>query len=89
VFPYVDRFARAMETGLATIRKFREAGAQVLFSEFGWVTDETHVKVLINIYLMVAEMQRDSIAEKSRLGVETKITKGFAHGGARHSDGTS
>ena len=81
VFPYVDRFARNMEGGLSTIRQFREAGAQVCFGEFGWVTDETHVKMLINIYLMVAEMQRDSIAEKSRVGVETKIARGLAHGG--------
>jgi site-specific DNA recombinase len=81
VFPYVDRFARNVEGGLALIRRFREAGAQVLFGEFGWVTDEQHIKVLIRIYLMVAEMQRDSIAEKSRAGVETKIAKGLAHGG--------
>jgi hypothetical protein len=36
-FPYVDRFARDVEGGLALIRKFREAGAEVLLSELAGI----------------------------------------------------
>jgi len=81
VFPYLDRFARNLEGGLALIRKFREAGAQVLLGEYGWVTDERHFKMQMHLGLMIAEWQRDDIADKSRSGVETKIRRGLAHGG--------
>src|SRR5215471_4763035 len=70
VFPYLDRFARNLEGGLALIRKFREAGAQVLLGEYGWVTDERHFKMQMHLGLMIAEWQRDDIADKSRSGVE-------------------
>jgi DNA invertase Pin-like site-specific DNA recombinase len=81
VFPYLDRFARNVEGGLAMIRKFREAGAQVLLGDYGWVTDERHFKMQIHLGLMMAEWQRDDIQEKSRSGVETKLKRGLAHGG--------
>jgi site-specific DNA recombinase len=81
VFPYLDRFARKVEFGLTMIRKFREAGADVLFGEVGWVDDSVMCKVLITNLLMVAEMQRDSIAARSRDGVRHKIESGLAHGG--------
>jgi site-specific DNA recombinase len=81
VFPYLDRFARKVEFGLTMIRKFREAGAQVCFGEIGWVDDTPMSKMLVTTLLMMAEMQRDSIAVKSQDGVKTKIEKGLAHGG--------
>lgn len=81
VFPYLDRFARNVEGGLNTIRKFREAGAQVLLGDYGWVSDERHFKMQMQLGLMIAEWQRDDIADKSRSGVEAKIGRGLAHGG--------
>jgi len=81
VFPYLDRFARNVEGGLAMIRQFREAGAQVLLGDYGWVSDERHFKMQMQLGLMIAEWQRDDIADKSRSGVETKIRQGKAHGG--------
>jgi hypothetical protein len=81
VFPYVDRFARNVEGGLATIRQFREAGAEVLWGDLGWYSDETNFKMQMYLFLMIAEQQRDSIVEKSRGAVATKIKRGLAHGG--------
>jgi DNA invertase Pin-like site-specific DNA recombinase len=81
VFPYLDRFSRNLEGGLAMIRQFREAGAQVLLGDYGWATDERHFKMQMQLGLMIAEWQRDDIADKSRSGVETKIRQGKAHGG--------
>jgi DNA invertase Pin-like site-specific DNA recombinase len=82
VFPYLDRFARNVEGGLAMIRQFREAGAQVLLGDYGWVSDERHFKMQMQLGLMIAEWQRDDIADNSRSGVETKIRQGKAHGGS-------
>jgi site-specific DNA recombinase len=81
VFPHLDRFARNVEGGLHTIRQFREAGAQVLLGDYGWVTDEKHFKIQMQLGLMVAEWQRDDIADKSRSGIETKLRRGLAFGG--------
>jgi DNA invertase Pin-like site-specific DNA recombinase len=81
VFPYVDRFARTVEGGLNMIRQFREAGAKVLFGEFGWVEDNIQTKILLVNLLAMAETQRDSIVEKSISCVATKVSKGLAHGG--------
>ena len=81
-FPYIDRFARNLEGGLALIRKFREAGADVLLGDLGWYTDERSCKTQVQLGLMFAEMVRDEIQEKSRAGVQTKVRdRNLAHGG--------
>jgi DNA invertase Pin-like site-specific DNA recombinase len=81
-FPWVDRFAREVEGGLATIRQFRELGADVLLGDLGWYANEGHFRFQMNIFLSVAQYQRDDIAEKSRWGVQAKLAQGFAHYGA-------
>jgi DNA invertase Pin-like site-specific DNA recombinase len=81
VFPYLDRFSRNVEGGLNMIRQFREAGAQVLLGDYGWVSDERTFKLQLYMGLALAEAQRDDIADKSRSCVETKIRQGKAHGG--------
>jgi site-specific DNA recombinase len=81
-FPWLDRFARNLEGGLATIRRFREAGAHVLLGDYGWYSDERSFKTQMQLGLMIAEWQRDDINEKSRSGIEQKIRRGLAHGGS-------
>src|SRR5262249_17153492 len=81
-FPWVDRFARDVEGGLATIRQFRELGADVLLGDLGWYRDEGSFRFQMNMHLSVAQYQRDDIAEKSRWGVQAKLEKGLAHYGA-------
>jgi DNA invertase Pin-like site-specific DNA recombinase len=81
-FPWVDRFARDVEGGLATIRMFLEAGAGVLLGDLGWYRDEGSFRFQMNIHLSVAQYQRDDIAEKSRWGVQAKLAMGRAHYGA-------
>jgi len=70
-----------MEGGLRLIREFREAGLQVLLGNLGWVTDERDAKLRLQMYLMIAEMQRDQIRENSLNGVCTKVRMGQPHGG--------
>jgi site-specific DNA recombinase len=81
VFPFVDRFSRSVEPGLAMIRQLRETGVKVILGELGPVSDESHAKLLLYTLLGVAEMQRDSIVEKSKGGVAVKVKNGLAHGG--------
>jgi DNA invertase Pin-like site-specific DNA recombinase len=81
-FPWVDRFARDVEGGLATIRQFVELGADVLLGDLGWYTNAGHFRFQMNIFLSVAQYQRDDIADKSRYGVQAKLAKGLAHFGA-------
>jgi DNA invertase Pin-like site-specific DNA recombinase len=76
VFPYVDRFARCVEPGLAMIRQIREAGAKVILGEIGEVTDEAHVKLMLAMLLALAESQRDSIVMKSKAGVAQMVRDG-------------
>jgi len=81
-FPWVDRFARDVEGGLATIRMFRELGAGVLLGDLGWYQNSSWFRMQMNMHLTVAQYQRDDIAEKSRWGVEAKLQRGLAHYGA-------
>jgi len=81
-FPWLDRFARDVEGGLALIREFRELDAQVLLGDLGWYRDEGSFRFQMNIHLSVAQYQRDDIADKSRWGVLAKLAKGLAHYGA-------
>jgi len=78
---HIDRFARNVEGGLATIRMFRKAGAQILLGHLGLYRDESTFRLHMLIYMMLAEHQRDVIREKSIEGVFEKVRKGFAHGG--------
>ncbi len=78
-FPWVDRFAREVEGGLATIREFRELGADVLLGDLGWYSNEGHFRFQMNMFLAVAQYQRDDIADKSRWGVQAKLERGIAH----------
>jgi site-specific DNA recombinase len=79
-FPYLDRFARNLEGGLNLIRTFREAGAEVLLGDYGWY--DARFKSTVQLGLMMAEQQKDSIVEKSKGGVEAKVRSGLAHGGS-------
>lgn len=81
VFPYLDRFARNVEGGLALVRQYRDAGARVFLGELGECTDERAVKTQMVLGLLFAEMQKDDIAEKSRSCVTHKVGRGEAHGG--------
>lgn len=81
-FPWLDRFARQMEGGLATIREFRELGAEVLLGDLGWYRDEGWYIAQMQMFLMIAEYQRRDIADKSKWAVEAKLQNGFAHFGA-------
>jgi site-specific DNA recombinase len=80
-FTYVDRLARDVEGGLRLIREFTEAGLKVLLGNLGWVTDEGHAKILLTMYLVIAEVQRKEIRERSKTNVRTKIGMGQPHGG--------
>lgn len=81
-FPWIDRFSRDVEGGLATIREFRELKADVLLGDLGWYQDSGWFRMQMNMFLTVAQYQRDDIAEKSRYGVMAKLAKGLAHFGA-------
>lgn len=81
-FPWIDRFAREVEGGLATIRQFRELGADVLLGDLGWYSTEGHFRFQMNMFLSVAQYQRDDIADKSRWAVQAKLEGGLAHFGA-------
>jgi site-specific DNA recombinase len=80
-FPYVDRFARNLEGGLNMIRQFRELGADVLLGDLGFVKDEQAFKLMMQFHLMIAEMQRDQIQERSQAGVMAKLRRGLVHCG--------
>jgi DNA invertase Pin-like site-specific DNA recombinase len=81
-FPWLDRFAREVEGGLATIREFRELGAEVLLGDLGWYQDSGWYKAQMHMFLTIAQYQRDDIADKSKWGVQAKLQRGLAHFGA-------
>jgi len=78
---HVDRFARNMELGLRLIREFRELGAEVMLGNLGLYRDETTFKAQMHMWLMVSEMQKDTIREKSIEGALAKVRAGRPQGG--------
>ena len=78
---HVDRFARNMEGGLRLIREFRELGAEVMLGNLGLYRDEGTFKAQMHMWLMVSEMQKDTIRERSIEGALAKIRSGRPQGG--------
>jgi DNA invertase Pin-like site-specific DNA recombinase len=77
VFPEVDRFSRNVEAGLAMVRQLREAGARVIIGVIGEVKDEANCRLMLMMYLWLAEEQRNAIVSKSKSGVEQMLRDGI------------
>src|SRR5215471_2579718 len=80
-YTHLDRFARDVEGGLRLIREYRAAGLRVLLGNLGWVTDERHIRMQLQLGLMIAESMRYDIREKSEYGIHAKIRNREPMGG--------
>src|SRR5215471_7639621 len=80
-YTHLDRFARDVEGGLRLIREYRAAGLRVLLGNLGWVSDERHIRMQLQLGLMIAESMRYDIREKSEYGIRAKIRNREPMGG--------
>lgn len=77
----LDRLARTTEEGIRTVKELFERGVIVHVLQIGLLENNTIGKLFITILLAIAEMERNTIIERTALGREIARTKeGYKEG---------
>lgn len=81
VFTKWDRLARALQVGLDLIAQTAEIGVDLVVLEGGFDTTTPMGKAMMHIFLVFAQLQRDTIVEQMAVGQHNKARAGRWPGG--------
>ena len=80
----IDRFARNLQEGIATVRELTDRGIKVHILNMGLVDNSVTGKLIFNILMAIAEWEREMILERTAAGKAVARTKpGYREGRPR------
>lgn len=80
----IDRFARNLQEGIATVQEMTDRGIKVHILNMGLVDNSVTGKLIFNILMAIAEWEREMILERTAAGKAVARTKpGYREGRPR------